>query len=266
MPVGLVPARTSCKAVLLSLLWLALALAEDVAAPHQQPNVLLIVIDDTGFADISYNNRTAPGGPGRVHTPHIDALADSGVKLSNHYVQPICTPTRAALMTGRYPFRYGVTGFTIDATAPWGIPVNETFLPQFLQDAHYDTAMFGKWHLGFFKDAYLPMARGFDEQSGIYNALADHYTHYCGPGYDWHTNQSTNLTVLGTYSGELVRDDAVAYLRTRALQPTRPFFLYVPFQEAHSPFEAPDEYKALYPELAWNSDLQNLAGTVRRVT
>ena len=94
----------------------------------------------------------------------------------------------------------------------------------------------------------------------------NHYTHYCGPGYDWHTNQSTNLTVLGTYSGELVRDDAVAYLRTRALQPTRPFFLYVPFQEAHSPFEAPDEYKALYPELAWNSDLQNLAGTVRRVT
>ena len=98
-------------------------------------------MDDTGFNDIGYqqSNRSVP-----IRTPRIDALAADGVRLTDYYVQPICTPTRAALMTGRYPFRYGVTGYTINAAAPWGIPQNETFLPQFFKDAGYSTAIFGK--------------------------------------------------------------------------------------------------------------------------
>ena len=165
-------------------MWLLLG-----SVAYAKPNIVFILIDDTGYNDLGYNNRSS-ATPGRVLTPNLDNLADGGVKLDNYYVQPICTPTRAALMTGRYAFRYGVTGYTIGADAPWGIPINETFLPQYLKDAGYSTAQFGKWHLGFFKTDYLPMSRGFDEQSGIYNALADHYSHEIDGGYG-HSDPST---------------------------------------------------------------------------
>ena len=107
----------------------------------QPPSFTFFLMDDTGFNDIGYQstNRSVP-----IRTPRIDALAAGGVRLTDYYVQPICTPTRAALMTGRYPFRYGVTGYTISARAPWGIPANETFLPEFFKDAGYTTACFGK--------------------------------------------------------------------------------------------------------------------------
>merc|ERR1712166_46309 len=232
------------------------------ASAASSPNIVFILIDDTGFNDIGYHNRSTPNGRGRILTPHIDKLADTGVKLSNYYVQPICTPTRAALMTGRYPFRYGVNGYTISADAPWGIPLNETFLPQFLGDKGYHTGMTGKWHLGFYKEEYLPMSRGFDEQSGIYNALADRYTHDAYGGYDWHRNQTTDWTLEGQYSGDLVRDNAVSFIRERSLEPHVPFFLYVPFQEAHSPYQAPQKYLDMYPEMASTPERQNLAGMV----
>lgn len=227
------------------------------------PNVVFILVDDTGYNDIGYHNRSSSSKP-RIRTPTIDALADAGVKLTNYYVQPICTPTRAALMTGRYPFRYGVTGYTIGAEAPWGIPLNEVFLPEFFKAAGYVTAMFGKWHLGFFKDDYLPSHRGFDRQSGIYNAQADHYTHEIGGGYDWHVNERTDLSLKGQYSGDLVRDDSVKFIQEMA-QPTnrtKPFFLYIPFQEAHSPFQVDKKYQDMYPELDGMTERQNLAGMV----
>ena len=81
----------------------------------------------------------------------MDRLATEGIILTQNYVQEMCTPTRAALMTGRYPFRYGMTAYTIGADEPWGIPMHQPFFPQLLQAAGYDTAVFGKWHLGFFK-------------------------------------------------------------------------------------------------------------------
>ena len=108
------------------------------SAMKSRPNIVFILVDDVGYNDIGYNNRTQHS-PGRIVTPHIDRLADGGVKLDNYYVQPICSPTRAALMTGRYAFRYGLAGDVIAATqhfgAPWAVPKNETFLPQYLKDA-----------------------------------------------------------------------------------------------------------------------------------
>ena len=179
------------------------------------PNLVFLLVDDSGFNDIGFTNEGVAGRPTewQIKTPKIDALARAGVRLSNYYVQPICTPTRAALLTGRYPFRYGVTGYTIDADAPWGIPVNETFLSEHLKDAGYETAIFGKWHLGFFKRALLPSSRGFDHQSGLYNAQGDHFAHTIDGGYDWHVDEVTQLQFAGNYSGEIVRDDAVAFIR-----------------------------------------------------
>lgn len=108
------------------------------------------------------------------------------------------------------------------------------------------------------------MSRGFDRQSGIYNALADHYTHDAYGGYDWHLNQTTILSLEGRYSGDLVRDDAVAYIEERASlgADAPPFFLYLPFQEAHSPYQAPYNYTDQYPEFASQPETQNLAGMV----
>eukprot|EP00040_Diaphanoeca_grandis_P026898 m.151738 g.151738 ORF g.151738 m.151738 type:complete len:246 (-) comp30776_c0_seq4:167-904(-) len=205
-----------------------------------QPNIVFLLIDDLGINDVGYMNQTANGEPsGRlIRTPNIDRLAAAGVKLMANYVQEMCTPTRAALMTGRYPFRYGMTAFTIGADEPWGIPIEENFLPQLLKDAGYATAAFGKWHLGFFKEMYCPWKRGFDVTSGILNAQADHYTHIIDGGYDWHVNGSVNLALSGDYSGNLVRDDAVDFIHGYGRDKSKPFFLYLPFQECHSPFQA----------------------------
>ncbi len=142
--------------------------------------------------------------------------------------------------------------------------MNETFLPEFLRDAGYYTAMYGKWHLGFFKQDHLPMSRGFQEQSGIYNAMADHYTHVIGPGYDWHINQTTDFSVKGMYSGDIIRDNAVGFIHKRGTLGVNagPFFLYVPFQEAHSPDQVDQKWKDMYPSLAAYPERQALCGMI----
>merc|ERR1719473_321910 len=118
-------------------------------------------------------------------TPNLDGLAAGGVVLRSYYVQPICSPTRSALMTGRYTVRLGTQANVIYWDTPWGVPLNETFIPQNLKDAGYITAMFGKWHLGMFKEDYTPPRRGFDEHMGYYQGCESHYTHVaacCGAG------------------------------------------------------------------------------------
>eukprot|EP01048_Picozoa_sp_COSAG05_P018952 COSAG05_NODE_2869_length_2555_cov_1.455212_1_plen_123_part_00 len=95
-------------------------------------------------------------------SPNLDALAHDGIILRNYYVQPICSPTRSALMTGRYTIRLGTQSSVIYWDTPWGVPINETFLAQNLKSAGYHTALFGKWHLGSFMEEYTPMGRGFD--------------------------------------------------------------------------------------------------------
>ena len=237
------------------------------AAMNSKPNVVFILVDDVGYNDIGYNNRSQHSS-GRILTPNIDRLADSGVKLDNYYVQPICSPTRGALMTGRYSFRYCLGGNVIASTAPWAVPNNETFLPQYLKEAGYKTAQYGKWHLGFFKNDSLPMARGFDEQSGFYTGAVDHYTHLrvedSPQGYDWHVNQTFSKECIGKYSGNLVRDNAVDYIQRQAKlgEDAPPFFLYLPFQEAHSPYQVDQKYKDMYPHLASKPETQALAGMI----
>ena len=100
----------------------------------------------TGHNDVGYTNRTANGSVGGrgIITPHINALADEGIKLARYYVQEMCTPTRAALLTGRYPLRYGMTAYTIGAQSPWGISQNETYMSELLQRNGYMTGIFGK--------------------------------------------------------------------------------------------------------------------------
>src|SRR5262245_4152077 len=116
--------------------------ASAAAKTARKPNLLYIVADDLGWKDVGFNGATD------VKTPNIDALAAGGAKFAQFYVQPMCTPTRAALMTGRYPFRYGLQTAVIPSVSAYGLDTAERLLPQSLKEAGYKTAIIGKWHLG----------------------------------------------------------------------------------------------------------------------
>ena len=138
------------------------------AAP---PNVVLILADDLGRQDCGFMGGT------EIKTPHLDKLAAAGARLDAFYVQPVCSPTRAALMTGRYPMRHGLQVGVVRPWAEYGLPLDEQTLPQALRDAGYATAIVGKWHLGHARPEYLPTRRGFDRQYGHYNGAIDYFTH-----------------------------------------------------------------------------------------
>jgi len=140
-------------------------------AAEKKPNVVHIVADDLGWKDVGFNGCTD------VRAPNIDALAKGGAKFTQFYVQPMCTPTRAALMTGRYPFRYGLQTIVIPGPAGYGLDTSEYLMPQCLKDAGYTTAIIGKWHLGHADEKYWPKQRGFDYQYGAMIGELDYYTH-----------------------------------------------------------------------------------------
>ena len=154
-----------------------------LAAPtlaNAKPNIVFFVADDLGYADVGFN------GGKDIKTPNLDKLAAAGAKLEAFYVQPVCTPTRAALMTGRYPMRHGLQVGVVRPWAQYGLPLEERTLPQALKEAGYKTAIVGKWHLGHFQPEYLPTRRGFDHQYGHYNGALDYFTHIRDGGFDWH--------------------------------------------------------------------------------
>ena len=209
-------------------------------------------MDDLGFADCGFN------GGKDIQTPHIDKLAASGTILQNHYVQPVCSPTRAALLTGRYPTRTGVYG-VITPGAKWGLPLNERILAEALRDAGYKTAITGKWHLGESEKSYQPNARGFDFQYGHFYGNIDYFTHTRDNQPDWYRNG--NAIKEEGYSTALIAEEACRTIENNDQQ--KPLFLYVPFNGVHSPFQAPDENLKRYPQLTGNR--QKLAGMLSAV-
>lgn len=233
-----------------SLLFLAFAATLTNAAPR--PNMVFFLIDDLGYADCGFNGGT------EIQTPNIDKLAAGGAIIENHYVQPVCSPTRASLMTGRYVSHTGV--YTIVRPhAKWGLPLEERTLANALKDAGYTTAITGKWHLGEFDKAYLPTSRGFEHQHGHYFGAIDYFTHVRDGSHDWY-HDDKELKEEG-YSTHLVTKEAV---RLIGAQPKdKPLFLYMPFNGVHSPMQVPESY--LQPYGALSGARKQLAGMLAAV-
>lgn len=209
--------------------------ASDAAA---KPNVVFILADDLGWGDVGWHG-------GEIKTPNLDKLAAAGAKLEAHYVQPVCSPTRAALMTGRYPMRHGLQTGVVRPWAQYGLPLEEQTLPGGLQAAGYKTAVVGKWHLGHFAPEYLPTRRGFDRQYGHYNGALDYFTHVRDGGFDWHRDDKACRDE--GYSTHLLGDEAARVVADWAGK--TPFFLYVPFNAVHAPHQVPENYTKPYAHL-----------------
>jgi len=226
------------KITIIYLILLICVCALPAAAQALRPNIIYILADDLGNADVGFN------GGKEIKTPNIDKLAASGARLDQFYVQPLCSPTRAALMTGRYPMRYGLQVGVVRPWADYGLPLNERILPQALKEAGYATAIIGKWHLGHVQPDYLPTRRGFDVQYGHYNGALDYFTHQRDGGHDWHRNDKASYDE--GYSTHLIAREAAQFVSTSK----QPFFLYVPFNAVHAPLMSPEKYTAPYASLS----------------
>ncbi len=207
-------------------------------AESSKPNIVYILVDDMGYADAGFN------GSKEFHTPNMDALAMQGAVLEALYVQPSCSPTRAALLTGRYPTHTGV--FSIFGPKHRaGLPLAERTLADALREAGYTTAICGKWHLGDFDPAYTPTKRGFDHQYGLWGGSFSYLTHVKMGELDWHRNDQ--LLKEEGYSTHLLAKEAGQVIDA---QPAgKPLFLYLPFNAVHSPYQVPDSYRQPYASL-----------------
>lgn len=209
------------------------------ATAGTRPNIVHIVADDLGWKDVGFNGCTD------IKTPNIDKLAAEGARLSNFYVQPMCTPTRACLMTGRYPFLYGLQTAVIPSVSSYGLDTSEVLMPQVLKDAGYDTAIIGKWHLGHADKKYWPKQRGFDYQYGAMIGELDYFTHDEHGVLDWFRNNEP-VREEG-YTTTLLGKDAAKYIESR--DPSKPFYLYLTFNAPHTPYQAPEDYIKRYESI-----------------
>ena len=227
--------RSVCVAVLVSL---ALMLAGPrAAAEPERPHILLILADDLGWRDVGYH-------ASEIETPHIDRIASQGIELDRFYAQPSCSPTRAALMTGKSPLRLGIDR-PISKNERTGLSPDETILPEHLSRLGYQAVMVGKWHLGHHTPDLLPNARGFESFYGSVTGGIGYWDHNHGGGHDWQRNGRT-VREEG-YTTRLLADEALRLLD--AADPTRPLFLYTAFHAPHLPNEAPPETVERYHEI-----------------
>ncbi|MCI0689720.1 MAG: sulfatase-like hydrolase/transferase, partial [Sporichthyaceae bacterium] len=223
-----------------------------------RPNIVVIVSDDQGYGDLSCMGATD------FRTPRLDALAASGARFTSFYANsPVCSPSRASLLTGRYPARAGVRNILASYRETPGLPAAVPSLAAALRQQGYHTGLVGKWHLGF-AEGCRPHDHGFDEWFGLLGGAHDYYSHLIwaaanreivvngrkGIGFLMHDLWEDGREVWhdGTYSTELFGERAVQFVRQAARRP-EPFFLYLGFTAPHHPMHAPERYKQRFPDL-----------------
>ena len=235
---------TTCTTIQQRLLVLVfLLVAPALATADERPNVIVMVADDLGWNDVGFHG-------GDIDTPSLDRLAAEGMELNRFYTTPVCSPTRAALMTGRDPMRLGVVYGVI---FPWdtnGIHPEEHFLPESFQAAGYQTAMVGKWHLGHAQMTYHPNNRGFEHFYGHLHTEVGFYPPFSNQGGKDFQRNGVSIDDQG-YESYLLADEVSRYIRAR--DKDKPFFVYMPFIAPHTPLDAPQELQDKYKDI--NTDL-----------
>lgn len=207
-----------------------------VSQANKLPNIIIILADDLGWGDVGFHGS-------EIKTPNIDKLAGEGVVLNRYYTASICSPTRAGLLTGRYPDRVGIRSTGITPWRDYGLDTAEVTLPEILAEAGYvHRAILGKWHLGHSRPEYHPLRRGFTHFYGHYNGAIDYFTHEREGERDWHNDYEVSRDE--GYSTDLLTDEAVKCIKN--YRGESPFFIYVAFNAPHSPLQAKEEDLLLY--------------------
>ena len=211
-------------------LLLALTVASVGAAHAGKPNIVLLVADDLGYADVGVH------GCKDFATPHIDSIAKGGVRFTSGYASSaVCAPSRAGFLTGRYQDRFGFEG-NPNHTAQWGLPVEERTIADRLKAGGYKTAAFGKWHLGE-KPEWQPQSRGFDEFFGFLGGMHDYFK---TDDPQWGSvMRGREREELKEYMTFAIAKEACGFI---SRQKEQPFFLYLAFNAPHIPLQAPEEY------------------------
>ena len=224
----------------LSLVLVLLAGLPVAAEESSPPNIVYLLADDLGWNDVSFHGSEIP-------TPNVDRIAREGAQLNRFYVCPVCSPTRAGLMTGRWPIRFGLMRAVLPPWRDYGLPTSEVTLPEILAGAGYKRrGIFGKWHLGHSRLRYHPLNRGFTRFYGHYNGAIDYFTHEREGELDWHDGFDASHDT--GYSTDLLATAAVQFIHRSAGD--GPFLLYVPFNAVHGPFQAKDEDLEIHRAIA----------------
>nr|XP_042902748.1 arylsulfatase B isoform X1 [Parasteatoda tepidariorum]XP_042902749.1 arylsulfatase B isoform X2 [Parasteatoda tepidariorum] len=216
---------------------------------NKPPHIIIIYADDLGWNDVSFH-----GSP-EIPTPNIDALAMNGILLNNYYGENLCTPSRAALLTGKYPIRLGLQHGVLKGGEASGLPLKEITLPQHLKSLGYSTHMIGKWHLGYMTKEYTPTYRGFDSFFGYYNGILDYYDYTSDTitglhdipyyyGIDLYNGSRLLRDFRGQYATHVFTEEARNIILNQDQK--KPLFLYLAHLAVHSgsrynPVQAPAE-------------------------
>jgi arylsulfatase A len=243
-----------------------------VAAEGAKPNIIFVLVDDVGYADLG-----CMGGKD-IKTPHIDRLASEGLKFTNFYANaPVCTPTRTAFMTGRWQQRVGLEwalGYSAEQyrrvngqlipepdKLALGLPEGETTIAQMLKAAGYATGAFGKWHLGY-QPQFNPIRRGFDEYFGVLLGHTDYYRYNYFDG-TYQLREGDQPVKAEGYLTDLINRRAVDFVRKHG---KKPFFLYVPYNAVHWPFQPPNRPEpALTRENEYDGTRRDYAAMLEKI-
>ncbi|MCA9450200.1 MAG: sulfatase-like hydrolase/transferase, partial [Candidatus Omnitrophica bacterium] len=255
--------RNQIRACALALGMIAVA---SQAGVLKQPNVIILFADDLGTLDVNCF------GSKDLSTPHLNSLAERGIKFTQCYVgSPVCSPSRASLLTGRHPHRAGVPGNVASKPGHPGLPVDEMTMAELFKKAGYKTALFGKWHLGTLPE-YGPLNQGFDEFFGHKAGCIDNFSHFfywSGPHFHdlWRNDRAQFED--GDYFPHLVAREAMRFIDDRA-EDEEPFFLYLPFNIPHYPLQCPVKFRKMYegvgePRESYAATVSALDDTIGRV-
>jgi len=255
---------TSCLKIVLSLAFFGIGIfsipqstwaqtsraKELIEASKAQPNVIIIMTDDQGIGDFGFT-----GNP-YIKTPNLDELATQSLSLSNFYVSPVCAPTRASLMTGRYSERTGIYD-----TYNGGATMSDTeiTIAEILRDKGYETGIFGKWHLGD-NYPYRPSDQGFEvsvvHRAGGMGQPGDVFNYFAGDSSYFNPILFKNDKPVQTqgYCSDIFTDEAISFIRKNQKETGKPFFAYLSFNAPHTPLQLPEEYYKLYKDLEFQAD------------